>query len=188
MSKQLPALQRTPIIRPGITCDRCGRANYRGVCPARNTLCYSCGCWDHYAKVYRASKNIQHLGEAPETLDANLDFMVGHVGEFFICLASPYNPFRVKVEVRELFSTIDFVIDTGADITCLPAEVLGSTKIVLTKCTNVVCGPDDRALEVAGFLKLTFCYKGQEKKVDVHFIKKTIFNPLLRTQSHYWML
>lgn len=159
-------------------CGNCGRIRCRGSCPAQNTRCYSCGRRGHYAKVCRASKNIQHITEREGSTSPTPDFVVGNVGKDSCGQLSQPDPFRVKVKVKEMGQVIDFIIDTGADVTCLPTSFLESTSLVPQESTSTICGPDGQALDVVGVQQLTFLHNKQEKTAKVYFINK-LRKPLL---------
>lgn len=113
----------------------------------------------HWDKKYR-SKRIQCVEEE----DADIPAFLGniHVG-------SPDREFTVSIAIQELNFKSDFVIDTGADRSCISHNcVLNYYCNKIVKSSKGILGPDGRKLSVMGFIEVTLGYKRCETKAKVY--------------------
>ena len=105
-------------------CRNCGFVHRSSTCPAHGKTCSKCGKQNHFAKVcrskqggkqkYKPKEKKIHAVEKVET------FFLGSVHE------SEKNPWRTKIDI--LNRTIDFKIDTGADVSVLSEKVFKSIR------------------------------------------------------------
>lgn len=92
-------------------CTRCGLARHVGIkkCPALKSRCRNCKKIGHWDKKCR-SKKIHYIVEE----DANSPVFLSKVHDD---LAD--KDFTIKVAIQELNIKLKFVIDTGADVSCI---------------------------------------------------------------------
>ncbi|KAK7096429.1 hypothetical protein V1264_005727 [Littorina saxatilis] len=148
-------------------CSRCGRTppHNREACPAKNAKCHQCSKVGHYATVCRSS-NIQTV-EEEEGAEAYLGSVVGEV-------TSDKWQITVKIEGADQV----FKIDTGADVTVIPDNLVPSSKRPLEKAGKKLFGPGRAEMSVVGKFKGKITYKQKTAIQDV-FVVKGLEEPLL---------
>lgn len=78
-------------------------------CPAKDAACHNCGKKGHYGKVCRTiTKSLNAV-----TAEEEESFFLG-------AMDAGKDPWTVQLQVRH--KNVCFKIDTGADVTALPAE------------------------------------------------------------------
>ena len=68
-------------------------------------------------------------------------------------------PWRITVSVNG--SSVDFKVDTGADVTVIPSSMItsGNLKASLSPCTKQLCGPGNKTLDTEGQFLAHLTYK-----------------------------
>lgn len=143
-------------------CRWCGysqnHADNRDSCPAKDAKCNNCGIQGHFVKVCRRKK-------VAEVLDNNQADCV-FIGSI---KSSGSKPWMVTINIHG--KEIDFKVDTGADVTVLPATEQVIENIALTKPTKILCGPDKRPLDVIGVGKVNLKFRGTVSTETVYVVQ-----------------
>lgn len=116
-------------------CIWCGHtpSHRRGECPARNEQCSSCKRIGHFASVCLARKP-----KVRECTSQDHDSEDGFVGSVSDTISS--DPWSATLLLNESDS-IRFKIDTGADVSILPADIKLKKKIPLQKSNKNTLWP-----------------------------------------------
>ena len=153
-------------------CYRCGKMPSHGImeCPAKDAVCHNCGKNGHYGKVCRNSaKSLNAV-----TTEEEECFFLGAVD-------SGEDPWTVQLQVRQ--KTVCFKIDTGADVTALPAEVYhditgGHDVKQLAVLTRSLFGPGGNVLSVLGVARETL-RRGKKTAIEDIYVVKDLHTALL---------
>jgi len=63
--------------------------------------------------------------------------------------------FKFRAYVPELSKSLQFIVDTGADITCVSDECIPEkNKNELLKTDKIISGPDGKRIPVIGYLRV----------------------------------
>ena len=160
--------KNTPNARPqpgSKACGRCGKMPSHGKfeCPAKDAVCHNCGKKGHYGKVCRNSaKSLNAVTKEEEE-----SFFLGAVD-------GGKDPWTVQLLVRD--KKVCFKIDTGADVTALPAEVYhditgGHDVKHLAKSTRPLFGPGGNVLSVLGVATETLRSGKKTATEDIYVVK-----------------
>lgn len=131
-------------------CGRCGReAHSVQQCPARDATCNSCKKRGHFAKVCK-SNTISEINTADIESEEDVAFL-GSVNA-----NDSGAPWLIKLRMAD--TETEFKIDTGADVTVIPASMY-STKHFggLEKTEKILLGPGQTRLPVEGKFSTTLC-------------------------------
>ncbi|CAH0724173.1 unnamed protein product, partial [Brenthis ino] len=131
-------------------CWFCGQKRHpRYKCPASNITCLKCRKTGHFARLCRAKivKNI----EKEET---------GTTYEVSFCESKQKYLIDVDVFQEDQFiSKVKFLIDTGADISAIPDNIIKGCGLSIVKSDDVIKGLDGTKLVVLGTTNLKLRYK-----------------------------
>ncbi|CAH0723431.1 unnamed protein product, partial [Brenthis ino] len=131
-------------------CWFCGQKRHpRCKCPASNITCFKCRKTGHFARLCRAKivKNI----EKEE---------IGTTYEVSFCESKQKYLIDVDVFQEDQFiSKVKFLIDTGADISAIPDNIIKGCGLSIVKSDDVIKGPDGTKLVVLGTTNLKLRYK-----------------------------
>ncbi len=114
-----------------IQCHKCGSssAHAKRDCPANDVKCHSCGRKGHYRRVCASSKAVREVCEGDPI--------------FLGSIVGPGEPWMVDIDIGH--KRVSFKIDTGADVTVIPAEmfkVIFKEKLpALRDATRPLLGP-----------------------------------------------
>lgn len=146
-------------------CYRCGKTPVHGKagCPATDAVCHSCGKKGHYSKVCRNSATSLNA----VTVEEEDSFFLGAVD-------AGKDPWTVQLQVRD--KKVCFKIDTGADVTALPAEVYGDIAggldvTRLGASTRPLFGPGGNVLNVLGVARETLRRGEKMAEEDIYVVK-----------------
>ena len=163
-------------------CWFCGNLFHdRSKCPARNSKCNNCGVQGHYSKVCRRGKQNQESGgrrrinevaEDEDSESANCVF----IGAVETSVNNRDAPWVIQVKVG--CCDVNFKVDTGADVTVLPAGSAAIRGKKLRKPLKKLCGPDKQPLKVIGVCDLLLCYKGRQSNETIYIVQD-LATPLL---------
>ena len=159
--------------RPTTFCGRCGSqtGHDRQHCPAKDAECHKCGKRGHYMKVCKSRYRIQAvMDDEPETT------FLGQVG-------NATNPWQVTVTVNGV--AVPFCIDTGAEVTVIPACVFRKlSRTRLKPPVKILKGPSQNPLPVKGQFTGRLVLGHQTSQQDIYVVNN-LHQPLLgRSCSH----
>jgi hypothetical protein len=105
----------------------------------------------HYSRVCRKKKEVKSITvESSNGNEAN-ELFLGSIWKGGI-----NKQWYANVFVKELKKSVPFLVDTGADINCLPLDLLNNSQKV-EQCT--VSGPDGSKLDLVGKINLMLKFK-----------------------------
>lgn len=157
MSKKI---KTTPIYTN--KCWFCGKERHtKENCPAAKVTCYNCKRIGHFANLCR-SKSVRQVEESKVT--------------FEVSLCEKREKYMIDVGLfrgNTLVDNVNFLIDTGADITAIPETVADKNGLQLMKCADTVRGPDGAKLNVIGTVEnnLKLVYKSSSYDGKLYVIK-----------------
>ena len=139
-------------------CSRCGYSPHpRSKCPANQEICRKCGMKGHFAKMC-LSKSVGFLTEQDDDDDSGDDYFLGSVD------AVESKPWTASIKIHG--RDVRFKIDTGADVTVIPATaVLG---IKLQNTNKPLSGPANSKLNVVGKFKCKLVLNGVSSVQDIY--------------------
>lgn len=162
------------------TCSFCGYSppHNRKQCPARNATCTRCSKRGHFQKACKA-RNLNVLAESEESLEPQL-----HHDSYFLGVVEESNG-RPKGEVTLNMNgrTINFCIDTGADVNVIPRSIYNRhfSSYSLAPCKSTIKGANQQTLTVDGIFSCFVSYKG--KNYDLKFYVLPTSKALLSRDS-----
>lgn len=151
------------------SCEHCGLEKHeRSKCPARHTKCLKCRQPGHWSKVCRFKKTMKSIiHHEPEEGSAEgiEDRRKVAQGYFLGSLQSSkdqVHQWTVNVYVLELNVSVPFLIDTGADIICMPINILPKSKLKdIFPSSELISGLDGKTkkLKVFGKINVQLVYR-----------------------------
>lgn len=167
-------------------CSRCnGQHGNTRPCPAKNKKCRKCNKLGHFEAVCQ-SKTLKEVSMTSDSIDLQYSenaFFVGAVMEAtpdVIEQPDSENEWLVELDVNG--STVEFKIDTGADITVMSQAAFNRLpqrpRLVMTGAKPRITSPGGEVLCVGRFLA-TSPYKGHRYKYWVTVIKGPYSHNLL---------
>uniref|UniRef100_A0A1A8CXN4 Gypsy retrotransposon integrase-like protein 1 n=1 Tax=Nothobranchius kadleci TaxID=1051664 RepID=A0A1A8CXN4_NOTKA len=160
----------------GRSCYRCGKtpAHGKGQCPAKETICHSCGKRGHFSKVCKSVKSV-HVIETEECDDTPV---------FLGSVDAGSDPWFADLTIRN--HKVRFKIDTGADVSVIPAQMyycINQNETGLCEPDRPLFGPGGTPLDVLGMSRETICKGEQEIQENVYVIKNLHIALLSRPAS-----
>jgi CRISPR/Cas system-associated protein Cas10 (large subunit of type III CRISPR-Cas system) len=145
---------KTSTSNSNVECSYCGRhIHEKDKCPEKEAKCNLCGKKGHYSRVCRKKKEVKYITvESSNGNEAN-ELFLGSIWKGGINKRWYGNVF-----VKELKKSVPFLVNTGADINCLPLDLLNNDQKV-EQCTEVVSGPDGSKLDLVGKINLMLKFK-----------------------------
>jgi hypothetical protein len=174
-------------------CQFCNLSTHeRNKCPARSVLCHQCGVKGHfkracrqkpeqgrdlgttklYGKTDKKSFRVRELEEQQPADRYGSDTSNGSLAE-----VHSGGKFDWTVEIMLRGRNITFKIDTGSDVTAVPARFLDQDR-VLHKPTKVLTTADGSKLKCIGVAEETLLYKSHSVVQPVYYIEN-LERPLL---------
>ncbi|KAL5006376.1 hypothetical protein ScPMuIL_015182 [Solemya velum] len=143
-------------------CSKCGNEPHqRSRCPARDATCHKCHKKGHYGKCcYAVLNEVRELNS-----DSEADYaFVGVITDKKSC------PWNIKLEMNSV--SVDFKIDTGADVTAISvSDFRRIGRFPLQETNKILYGPGQSRLDVMG--KFSCALKGTDSETtqDVFVIR-----------------
>ncbi|XP_050503616.1 uncharacterized protein LOC126882684 [Diabrotica virgifera virgifera] len=176
---------------PEVKCKYCGLAQHkREICPARRSTCRGCGRFGHWDRVClskeKDSRSLHHITTSSEGgVQIQDPLFLGNVtlnkhmlGNVF---TNNHNQWLVNLQISDNKKLVPFLVDSGADIVCIPSNRLDSILLKsLKNCSETISGPDGTKLKVLGKIteKLTYPSKGKSCTLDL-FVIQDLKMPIL---------
>ena len=153
---------------------RCGKSPAHSCqeCPAREAICHKCSKKGHYSAVCRTAGSIQFVQSSPVTEVAE-EFL----GAIETESPSPNSSWTVPLILNEI--SLNFKIDTGADMTVIPESVYKQLKsTVLQPCDRSLSGPCHDSLKFCGKFQGTLKHGPHKVQQDI-FVIQHLHKPLV---------
>lgn len=146
------------------SCYRCGKtpAHAKVQCPAKDVTCHTCGKRGHFSKVCKSVKSV-HVIETEKYNDTPM---------FLGSVDAGSDPWYADLTIRN--HKVRFKIDTGADVSVIPAQMYYSIKQNVTelrKPDRPLFGPGGTPLKVLGMCRETLCKGEEEIEENVYVIE-----------------
>ncbi|XP_011859821.1 PREDICTED: uncharacterized protein K02A2.6-like [Vollenhovia emeryi] len=155
-------------------CGRCGLRRHTGEqkCPAENSKCHRCKRIGHWEKLCwsKTVRRVQKEDDEESSTSSEVnEYFLGRMENNVVDLKE----FEISVKIVEFKKTLEFKIDTGADVICLPLHTVPNNlrkKIYHTK--GIVRDPKGNKLELVGLINVKFAIKGIQKKCTAYIIRE----------------
>lgn len=148
-------------------CGYCNRKHPRGKtnCPAASSRCKKCNKMGHFAVICRSSASIQEV-QADEQSDQEeeVDF-IGGVQD----LSGTDSGWHIKLKIGP--QNLTWCIDTGAQVTVMPANIFKPAFGQLQPPDRRLLGPGDQPLMVNGFAYMTLVHGHTQIQEKVYIAK-----------------
>lgn len=185
-------------------CMFCALSSHpREKCPAKSSKCRYCSKLGHWEQACRL-KTGKSVRNTESTREANEDYDVASgkttadkceykpssfLGSVFNLCSLNFTekkPWLVDVSIffkNKFISKETFLIDSGADITCLsPSSLNKKTLSQIKPCKDIICGPSGEKLNCLGNITLDLNYHNVHSKQIVYVIQN-LRQPLLGRSS-----
>ena len=158
-------------------CHRCGAKESHPLkkCKAKDAICHLCSLKGHFQSQCR-TKRVQNVDIESGSSDDEIAVMC-------VTNASSHRDnkakWRVTVKINE--DALDFKIDSGADVTCLPENIYQRLKSGLgpvKKAKKKLLGADQKDLSVIGRIKETLTVNANSVRETIYIVKE-LKEPLL---------
>ena len=157
--KSIPGMQR----QDSPMCTRCGKSppHTKDRCPAKDAVCRRCSKKGHYQKFCRSKNTSESAINQIEEDDAFLGVVSSN---------KSLDPWLINLCLNK--QTLKFKIDTGADVTVIPASMYNKFKHgPLEHNSRLLKGADQQVLQVTGSFKGKLSYKNTESLEDIFVIQ-----------------
>lgn len=180
--------RRTPS-SPTARCGFCGLYPHsRGQCPAYRSTCRKCQKKGHWASVCRRNQVRSVQLENPSDLEVKNNYDVSELEQnfqnnnFLGSITINHVDTRewvTSIFIEELRKSVKFLVDTGADISCIPKDML-SYKIYeqVKPSDKMITGPSGIKLKNLGTLTVTLHFRQKSFNTDLYVIDK-LTKPIL---------
>ena len=150
----------TPRPQQGQKCSYCGKGPHpKQSCPTKQVICHKCYKKGHYSTVCR-SKAVATVSEEQLGNNSFLDTIQEVGGTSWIA--------TIKINSQEIV----FKLDTGAEATAISTRTYNTLKnITLQKSAKVLCGPNNKPLDVLGQAVVQLTYEGRTCKQPIYILE-----------------
>ena len=152
-------------------CTRCGKSppHTKDKCPAKDAVCRRCSKKGHFQKLCRS----KHTSEPTiNQIEEEEDAFLGVVHS-----KQSLDPWMVNLYLNK--QSLEFKIDTGADVTVIPASVYKESKHGPLKPSNrLLKGADQQPLQVTGSFTGKLSHKNTETCEEI-FVIQGLQTPLV---------
>lgn len=163
-------------------CSYCGISTCedRNKCPAKSSFCRACakrGHWSVMCRSKKAVRKVEHSdselnsGEQDQTVSQVTKEKAGN-GDF---IGQVYLDKQDRWYVDMLFNNkhkIPFFVDTGADVSCFPYEMLPGEFVGQLISCDPVGAADDHKLDTVGKIKANLTYEGKTNLETMYVVRK----------------
>ena len=154
-------------------CLRCGKypSHNRHECPAKEEFCRKCNKKGHYAAMCRTKSDVRYL----EDEDGNI---LGTVTEEpAVCGAVDWHA-DIQVTTKTHSHSVNFRIDTGADVTVVPSRFFKKNSPLIQKTDKKLFGPGQNKINVIGSVHATLAV-GETSSEQELYVVDNLKKPLL---------
>ena len=158
-------------------CGRCGKPKHEKAdqCKAIKETCHSCKRVGHYAKFCRNKETTRHKEGKADLVktDSVKEAFLGSVSQS----DRAEDPWRVAVEMDG--RSVNFKLDTGADVTCITPRLWEQDCPKLKPSDKKLFGPGRTELKVRGMFCADLTRKGNTCKQEAIYVVEGLEEPLL---------
>ena len=173
--KHTKPTQNTNVKSQSQKCGRCGGSLHkRKECPATQSICNRCKRKGHWEKCCK-TKSVAEIQRSEDSQE----FFTGeiHIDKLE---SDTQSPWKADIEVNG--QVINFKLDSGADVSVLPARVYQTLDVKLEPTNKVLLGPCNYKLDCLGKFKATLAVN--QKCIDNEiYVVKGLEKPLLSRQA-----
>lgn len=157
-------------------CSRCGKfpGHAKANCPAKDAECRKCKKIGHWAKQCRTRIEVGGIVDDEILLGAVINADVSGID------ADWHVDIKVTTPVRS--RSVRFRMDTGADVTVVPANYFQKDSKLIQKTTVSLFGPGRTELQVVGKVRAVLASANAESEQDL-FLIENLKEPLLGTPA-----
>lgn len=166
------------------TCGRCGYIHrIPNRCPAHKKQCAYCKKMGHFAKVCRAKNaksvhEVEYANDGEECEEPNL-----FLGEVASNQSAPW-----QIYLQILNQRVQFKVDSGADVTCIPKSVYDCLRPKPTLVASfIMLQSPAGSINVIGKFNANVQHKSQSYTITVHVIESKNVNCLLSRPDAFKM-
>ena len=152
----------TPPNKGNLTCFRCGSKSHLANskdCKARAVKCNSCGKTGHFSKFCKGKQAIK-VSQISEQENFHIFQVNGENGKRYL-------PLSINGSV------INFLVDTGSDVSIIPIELAKSLDLTLNKSDASLSDYNDRSIKTYGECTVTVRYKNSRFEGKVYVCNKS---------------
>ncbi|MCY3930012.1 MAG: RNase H-like domain-containing protein, partial [Acidobacteria bacterium] len=158
-------------------CTRCGKSpihDYKD-CPAKDAICHKCSRRGHFKRCCRSTANVREIRQESSE-DSSDDTTETFIGVVEGRQESP--DWTVTIMLNDY--SVDFSIDTGADVTVVPEHIYqqAASSVTLQATSRKLCGPSHHTLSVVGKF-LAKLKKGKRETEETVYVVRSLRRPLL---------
>ena len=159
-------------------CSRCGLRTYSNPdnCPALRSSCRKCQKKGHWHRVCK-TKSIHRVEGDSDVYDAIF------LGAITNNRANSKNEFLIELKLSEHGESVKFLVDTGADISCISEKTLpDDLKNKIRAFDKIIYGPDGKRFSVAGYIIVQIVRKKITVKAKFYVLRDLKCNLLGRPE------
>ena len=161
-------------------CYRCGLPQHVDPkkCPARNSECRKCkkvGHWDRACRTndLRRTGEVNNKPSGVRRVEEKDSFEeTFFIGTVTSKQANSGKNFLINVNVMDFSESVEFLVDTGADVTCISQKCIPKNfenKISPTR--KIILGPDGKQLNVVGVINVSFSRNSKIVKGNMYVLR-----------------
>lgn len=180
------------IAKTANNCTYCGlKYHNRNLCPARISECYKCSNKGHYARMCKKMINPRlekAKVRAVEKENTPKEFIedTGNEGNYFLWSMEGEEPdgaWICNIMIKDFNRSCQFLVDSGADIICIPFSVVPEKFLSKIKKSDVVVRTaDGRKLDISGYVMITLIYRSISYHTKAYIVK-AIKRPILSRKA-----
>lgn len=154
-------------------CYRCGYQHQNRKCPALGQTCKYCKKVGHFAKVCRKAKHRQEIRELEvENEQPPASMFLGAIQK------SDTTPWTIDLQITN--NLINFKVDSGADVTCIPVSVYENLKHApKLESSTILLNSPAGAINVIGKFDAEVVHKTKRYDITIHVIESRSVHCLL---------
>ena len=159
--KKQPSTVQQPL------CSWCGKRHSKGRdhCPARVAVCHRCKKRGHFQAVCRSRPKTLGTIEQEETA------FMGVINGTVAAVNSSRDAGTATISLKG--TSVDFKLDTGADVTAIPVNNFNSlVDVKLMKSDRILKGPDQAALKVKGKFMTDLKWQQKSSREEIYIMEK----------------
>ncbi|XP_029163411.1 uncharacterized protein K02A2.6-like [Nylanderia fulva] len=155
------------------SCTRCGlpkHANWQR-CPASSSRCRKCSKLGHWESVCRSkvTDKVNRVEEADDTEEESKEtIFLGAVSDVNDCIGD----FVFKAHVNKLRADLRFIVDSGADVTCISLKAVPEWyRNRIRSSRKIVLGTDGKRLSLLDYIDVNIVWKKQSVKARIYVLE-----------------